>query len=236
MALVGWLDESLNPTLWIIVIYPLSTILFTVICYLRMTRLIQEIPVAPGDAIGARKPQSAAIEDASFMDYELILHHSADDVTEKRAAQAESIPTAGGAEDKPADAEDNLTTQSQGSPTSETTVSPLHQSEFFKAAVIFSIQVVVAHRLGVLTVRRIDETKILVDKIIGLLVMAVGTIALLMSCGIVGGARAFALRGYRTSDGARAPTASKDSLTKFIVFSFLTLLVPWFRILCTLLG
>jgi hypothetical protein len=167
--------------------------------------------------------------------YDLISQHSADDVAEKGALLDETNPVSEGLKEGVPVSEEKPSGQKCDKPaTAEGTSRLSHRSEFFNGALIFTLQLAFAHRLGWLAMTQMRETHHLKDKIIGLLAMAVVAVVLLMSFGIVGDARALSLRGHRRNDGLRVPTDPTDPLAKSFVFSLFTLVVPWFRILSSL--
>lgn len=235
MAFLGWLNDSHNHTLWISVIYPLLIILLTVLCHLRMTRLIQDLPLATEESVGRRENESSAAQDTSSADYDIISQPCAGDVTEIEALLDETSPVIEGPKEGVTVSEEKRSGQKCSKPATEGT-SRLHQSEFFKSALIFSTQLFLAHRLGWLAMTQVRETHYLEDKLKGLVAIGVVTAVLLMSFGPVGDARALSLRRYRRKDGLTAPTDPTDHLTKYFLFSFLALVVPWFRILSSLPG
>ncbi|KIX08684.1 uncharacterized protein Z518_03341 [Rhinocladiella mackenziei CBS 650.93] len=234
MAVLGWLDDSRNPTLWVIVVYPLLIVLLNIACQLKMDRLIQSLPLVVNDSTSTREEKSSAHRDSSA-GYDMISKNFADNLLEEHLPQerppgenllADNVPEIQARSSKDA----SLQHKNIGQTAKD--ISHHHiQAEVIKGVLMHTLQVLLAHRLGFLATGLIRKTYHLTDKCIGLLAMSVVTFAFFMSVGFLIRARSVTLRGYRTNGGPKPPTDPSDPVAKFIVFSFLTLTVPWFMIL-----
>jgi len=230
MAVSGWLDDSRNPTLWTITIYPLLIILLHISCHLKMNGMIHGLPLAREDSTDRSKDEYPITEDASSADYDMIAQSSTDNVKENGTSSNEIDPAIKGSENRVECAKHepsghgNVRTAIEGT-------SRHNLSEIIKGALMFCLQILLAHRLGVLATGSVRATHHLIDKVMALLALTVATVVLLMSLGTLADARALALRGHRTNDGRRPTSNPSDPFQRFFVFSFLSLLLPWLRVL-----
>ncbi|OQV03193.1 hypothetical protein CLAIMM_08269, partial [Cladophialophora immunda] len=110
------------------------------------------------------------------------------------------------------------------------------QSKYTKGVLIYGLQILLAHRLGALATRRVQETHSIADKVLGLLAMTVVTLLVLTSLGHLETPRSVTLRGYRTHGRYEPLTSLSDPWTLFVLFTFCTLMAPWLRLLFGLMG
>jgi hypothetical protein len=68
MAVLGWLDDSRNPNLWIIAIYPLLIFLLSLACHFKMSRLVQNLPLAPDESARPKENECSTTEDTSSVE------------------------------------------------------------------------------------------------------------------------------------------------------------------------
>jgi hypothetical protein len=96
---------------------------------------------------------------------------------------------------------------------------------------MYGLQLLLAHRLGVLVIGQVQEKRRLADMLIGSLAMSEVTIMLLISPAFLGNARLLTLRGYRTNETLNFLSDPSDPWEKFFAISLLSLVVPWLRLI-----
>ncbi|OAG34814.1 hypothetical protein AYO21_11028 [Fonsecaea monophora] len=229
MSILDWLDDTKNPTLWIIAIYPLMIVLLGLVCQFRMTHLVESIPLAPDEEPKKTEESERPTPDDTSMEYDLISSTTADS-SMKKAETAKPIGTTIKQPEPrvPSPSEEPSRHQNVKH---KPTVSPHHHWEFVKGILLYCLQELLAHRVGVLVARQVQEKHRLLDILVGFLAMSVVTVMLLMSQAYVSNARFLTLRGYRTSQDVKFSSDRDGPLANFFAIAFLSLAVPWLRLL-----
>ncbi|KIW35300.1 uncharacterized protein PV07_02003 [Cladophialophora immunda] len=231
MALLRWLDDTKNPTLWIIAIYPLLIFLVGLLCHFKMIHLVRTLPLVPEEpAEKAEGTGCSTTEDTSFKEYDVESATSVNDITQNPNLLAESDPAVTGPETREPPPGDGDSMPANVEHETET-VSRHNHSEFIKGVLLYCLQLLLAHRVGVLISRQAHETRRLTDILIGLLSMSAVTIMLLISPAYLGNARFLTLRGYRTSEKQTFLNDPSDPWASFYAVCILSLVVPWLRLL-----
>lgn len=234
MGVPDWLDDSRNPSVWIVAIYPLLIFLLAFVCHFQMQDFVESFPLAPDEPAATKENETSNIGDTSSMEYDLILPGCADIVTEQTDPADRINPTAEVPEARVPPCRDESSGHKSVSKTEG--VSRPEQSKYTKGVLIYGLQILLAHRLGALATRRVQETHNIADKFLGLLAMSVVTLLVLISLGHLETSRSVTLRGYRTHGRYEPLTSLSDPWTLFVVFTFLTLMAPWLRLLFSLIG
>lgn len=234
MGVPDWLDDSRNPPVWIVAIYPLLIFLLALVCHFQMQDFIESFPLAPDDSAATKENETSDIGDTSSMEYDLIPPGCADIVTEQTDPADGINPTAEVPEARVPPCRDESSGHKSVSKTEG--VSRPKQSKYTKGVLIYGLQILLAHRLGALATRRVQETHNFADKFLGLLAMSVVTLLVLISLGHLETSRSVTLRGYRTHGRYEPLTSLSDPWTLFVVFTFFTLMAPWLRLLFSLIG
>lgn len=147
MALLGWLDDSRNPTLWIIVIYPLLIFFLSLACHFRMNRLVQSLPLAPDESEKTKEAECSTTEETS-VEYDLVSTTSADNVTGRMELSGGNSPALGVQGTRVPSPRDEFSRHNNVKQVAEE-ISRHNHSEFIKGVLIYSLQLLLAHRLGV---------------------------------------------------------------------------------------
>lgn len=234
MGVPGWLDDSRNSTVWIVAIYPLLIFFLCLVCHFQMQDFVESFPLAPEDSAAKKENETSDIGDTSSMEYDLVPPAGADIVTDQQDPADGVNPTA----EVPEARVPPCTDESSGHKSVSKTGggSRPEQSKYTKGVLLYGLQILLTHRLGALATRRVQETHNLADKFLGLLAMFVVTMLVLISLGHLETSRSVTLRGYRTHGRYEPLTSLSDPWTLFVLFSFLTLIAPWLRLLFGLIG
>lgn len=221
------LNDSDHPVLWILVIYPLLVVVLFLFYSLHVSRLVEALPLVledPGDA----REESSAAKATSPVDYVVVPQSSVDTLTDLhlRDGSVGEMETP----KSPEIAEPRHTSTLPATDTARPSTDKLRG-----ATLLFGIQVLIAHRAGVLAARHMGQTSG-AGKLIGLLGTAIVTGLLSIAMGAILNARSSQLRGYRTGGNNRARPDLSDPLSKFLFYSWLSLLIPCVRCLFRLVG
>jgi len=194
-----------------------------------MNRLVQNLPLAPDEAEKTKEAESLTTEDTS-VEYDLVSITSADNVTERIELSGGNSLAVGVQATRVLSPRDEFSRHTDVKQVAKE-ISRYDHSEFIKGVLIYSLQLLLAHRLGVCITRQVQETHRLTDMLIGSLSMSVVTMMLLMSPAFLGNARLLTLRGYRTNERFTFISDPSDPWEKFFAISLLSLMVPWLRLL-----
>ncbi|KAK5059809.1 hypothetical protein LTR84_009692 [Exophiala bonariae] len=224
--------ESNHDILWILVIYPLFIILFSVTSQKLMNVVINSLPLdessrqVVGDD-GHPNEKSTTLD----LDYSTSSNVSTTDPPTDRMNEFETVQ-------KPTDAAEPTPLSSsadkpQGHPTKqqERQADDNHKSRIVQASILHILVVVMTHRLGMVATRRVQETKDVVEKVLGLLTLSVAIFFAVLSGGKLEHGRVLWGQGYRVSNDDGSLMHGKDALTAFVVISFFSFAIPWVRLL-----
>ncbi|OAL40233.1 hypothetical protein AYO20_00653 [Fonsecaea nubica] len=230
MSISDWLDDTKNPTLWIVAIYPLLIFLLSFVCYNRVTSLVQSQPLAPDEALKKIEESERPSTDDTTMEYDLISPASADSSMRK----ADSTDLAGVTIELPNPRHsfpDEESTTHHNVKHEPKTASPHFHREFLKGILLYCLQFFLAHRVGVLVAWQVKEKHRLLDILVGFLAMLAVSVMLLMTQANLIHARLVTLRGYRPRQAHALLSDPKDSWERRLTFAWFSLLVPWLRLL-----
>jgi len=222
MALPGWLDDSRNPTLWITTIYPLLIFVLAFICHFRMQALIESFPLPPDDSAGTEEIEHDPLEagDAPSADYDMV----ADDALVTTGHAVKPSPFTEAPDPRVASKRNESTTPEQKSE------KPSLHAKYVQGFLIYGLQVLLTHRLGVLAIRRAHESHDFVAKLIGSLAFSFAAFWVLVSSGNLDMLRGVILRGYRSPGRSQTLCDQSDPWSIFGTVLFLSLVVPCFRL------
>jgi len=225
--MLDWLDDSRHPILWMLIIYPNLIIILYLFYCLTLSRLIEDLPLVLKDPIGA-KGESSATKDTSPLDYVTVPQSSLDTLTKPKleASSDNEMDT----QIPPVIVETQHTSTMPATDTSRQTAE-----KFRWPVLLFCIQLLLAHRAGVLAARHMRQTQG-AGKLIGILGITIVTILVSLAMGFVLNARSNQLRGYRTGGINRARSNPSDPLSGFIFYSWLSMLIPCIRCLLLTVG
>lgn len=217
--MLDWFKDSRRLVLWILVIYP-QMIILLYLCYsLKIYRLVQDLPLReePSDA----KEESSVNKDTSSLNHDTVLQSSIDTLTK---------PHLGTGSDNEMDSQrPPMIAEQQGtSAITATDLSRQSTKNFRRAVLLFSIQLLLAHRAGVLAARQMRQTEG-ASKLTGVLGITIVTTLVSIAMGFIMNARSSQLRGYRTPGINRALSDPSDPLSRFLFYSWLSLLIPCIR-------
>lgn len=222
--MLDWLKDSRHPIVWILVIYPHLIILLYLFYFSKLQRMVKDLPLVMEEPVDAREESSTAKE-TSLLDDGIVSQCSIDNL--KKSTLEASLDDETATQIPPVIAERQCITA--------TDTSRQSTGKLWGTALIFSIQLLLAHRVGVLAVRHMRQTQG-AGKLIGILGTTIVTILVSLAMGFIMNARSSQLRGYRTADLSRAPTDTSDPLSRFLFYSWLSLLIPCIRCALQLVG
>jgi hypothetical protein len=225
MALPSWLDDSQNPTLWITTIYPLLIFVLAYACHFRMQALIESFPLPPDDSADTKEIENEPLEagDASSADYDMVVPDAT--IT---TGHADRLSSSTEAPDPRVASKRNESTTPEQKPK-----RPYLHTKYVQGFLIYGLQVLLTHRLGVLAISRSDESHSFAAKLIGSLAFSFATFWVLVSSGNLDMSRGVILRGYRSPGRSQNICDQSDPWSIFGTVLLLTLVVPCFRLLLT---
>lgn len=217
-------DKPTNTILWITVIYPLFITIFSLICQSKMTKVINSIPIVaestPEPPVDHDSNSDQPLGDSEIpVECPTNLEATLSSTAAPTSRDLLSTPRLS-SESSPTDPEKGHSATAAATPT-------IHRAQFIQATVLHLLVIAMTYRLGFLTVDYMQETKHLGVKFLTLFVMFGATIFAFCSAGEITKARSYAAQGHRDGSNKQAPLDSKDTLSSVILFSALSLVVPW---------
>lgn len=223
--------ESTNTLFWITVIYPFLIIILGFACQSIMSNVIRSLPLAESGSLGPRDDSPTSEKANLSLDDDLNSNSPA------KKALTEPINAFESPHKSTEASSSKLLSSSIEGPLQAPIKKPgqrasdSHKLQILQASILHALVMLMAHRLGIIAVRRVQETQDFREKIIGLVAIFAAAFLALLSGGKLELGRALSAQGYRNSNGDRPAVDQSDPLVMFIIFSFFSLSVPLVRLL-----